>query len=151
MTLLQKSPPHMPVIGKQPVAVEGDFGPVRMTLDRSEHGVLRVHIRGEGGHADAALRRWRYNFEQLRIAGLHKLLVVLEFTGPMMTEAGFRRVIDGVADLELSDLRIAVVQTRLQRQRQDELSAMIAIESGIRAAVFSDEPSALLWLRHGER
>ena len=136
---------------KQPVAVEGDFGPVTMTLDRSEHGVLRVHIRGEGGHADAALRRWRYNFGQLRRLGLHKLLVVLDFHGPMMTEAGFRRVLDGVADLELADLRIAVVQTRHLRQRQDEISAMLALESGITAAVFSDEGSALLWLRHGGR
>lgn len=134
-----------------PVAVDGDFGPVTMTLDRSEHGVLRVHIRGEGGHADAALRRWRYNFEQVRQAGLHKLLVILDFHGPTMTEAGFRTVIDGVADLELSDLRIAIVQMRLERQRQDELSAMIALESGISAAVFSDEAPALLWLRHGAR
>lgn len=139
------------VPGGTPTVVEGDFGPVTMTLDRSEHGVLRVHIRGEGGHADAALRRWRYNFEQLRKAGLHKLLVVLEFHGPMMTEASFRRVVEGVADLELSDLRIAVVQTRHERQRQDEVSAMLALESGITAAVFPDEGSALLWLRHGER
>ena len=141
----------MPVIGKQPIAVEGDFGPVTMTLDRSVHGVLRVHIRGEGGHADAALRRWRYNFEQLRKAGLHRLLVILEFSGPTMTEASFRHVIDGVADLELADLRIAVVQTRHQRQRQDELSAMLAMESGITVSVFSDEGAALVWLRHGER
>jgi hypothetical protein len=28
---------------------------------------------------------------------------------------------------------------------------MIAIESGISAGVFSDEATALLWLRHGER
>jgi hypothetical protein len=139
------------VIGRQPVAVEGDFGPVTMTLDRSEHGVLRVHIRGEGGHADAALRRWRYNFEQVRKAGLHKLLVVLEFSGPTMTEAAFRGVVAGVADLDLRDLRIAVVQMRHERQRQDELSAMLAIESDITAAVFTDEGPALLWLRHGER
>jgi hypothetical protein len=137
--------------GRTPIVVEGDFGPVTMTLDRSEHGVLRVHIRGEGGHADAALRRWRYNFEQLRKAGLHKLLVLLEFSGPTMTEAGFRKVVDGVADLDLSDIRIAVVQMRHERQRQDELSAMLALESGITAAVFPDEGSALLWLRHGER
>lgn len=138
-------------IGKSPVVVEGDFGPVTMTVDRSLHGVLRVHIRGEGGHADAALRRWRHNFALARDAGLQQLLVILEFSGPMMTEAGFRHVIAGVADLELADLRIAVVQRRLERQRQDELSAMIAIESGIVAGVFSDETTALLWLRHGER
>jgi len=137
--------------GRAPIVVDGDFGPVTMTLDRSEHGVLRVHIRGEGGHADAALRRWRYNFEQLHRSGLQQLLVVLEFAGPTMTEAGFRKVIDGVGDLDLSGIRIAVVQMRHERQRQDEVSAMLALESGITAAVFPDEGSALLWLRHGER
>lgn len=138
-------------VGREPVVVEGDFGPVTMTVDRSLHGVLRVQITGEGGHADAALRRWRYNLGLAREMGLRQLLVVLQFSGAMMTEAGFRHVVAGVADLDLEDFRVAVVQTRHERLRQDELSTMIAIESGISAGVFSDEATALLWLRHGER
>jgi hypothetical protein len=138
-------------IGKLPIVVEGDFGPVTMTVDRGLHGVLRVYITGEGGHADAALRRWRYNISLAREQGLRQLLVVLQFSGAMMTEASFRHVIAGLSDLDLADFRVAVVQTRHERLRQDELSTMIAIESGISAAVFSDEATALLWLRHGER
>jgi hypothetical protein len=138
-------------LGTTPIVVEGDFGPVTMTVDRGLPGVLRVRISGEGGHADAALRRWRYNFALAREGGLRQLLVILQFSGAMMTEAGFRHVIAGVADLELADFRVAVVQTRLERLRQDELSTMIAMESGIAAGVFADEATGLLWLRHGER
>ena len=137
--------------GKTPEVVEGDFGPVEMTVDRSIHGVLRVHIRGEGGHADAALRRWRYNVALARDAGLRKILVVLELSGPVISEPAMAGMISKVADMNLSDFRVALVQMRHERHRQDEVGIMIAIECGITACVFPDERSALLWLRHGER
>jgi len=92
--------------------VEGDFGPVTMTVDRAFHGVLRVHIRGEGGHADAALRRWRYNVALARDAGLRKILVVLELSGPVISEPAMAGMISKVADMNLSDFRVAIVQKR---------------------------------------
>ena len=58
--------------GKMPTVPDGDFGPVTMSLDRSIRGVLKINVRGEGGDADAALRRWRYNFALARGAGLQK-------------------------------------------------------------------------------
>ncbi len=122
-----------------------------MTVDRAFHGVLRAHIRGEGGHADAALRRWRYNVGLARDAGLRKILVVLELSGPVISEPEMVGMISKVADMNLSDFRVAIVQMRHERQRQDELGIMIAIECGITAGVFPDERSALVWLRHGER
>ena len=137
--------------GRTPETVEGDFGPVTMTVDRSVHGVLKVRIRGEGGHADAALRRWRYNVTLARDAGLRNILVVLELSGPVIPEPAMAAMISKVADLELEDFRVAIVQTRHERQRHDEVGILIAIECGITARVFSDERSALLWLRHGER
>ena len=137
--------------GRTPEVVEGDFGPVVMTVDRGIHGVLKVHIRGEGGHADAALRRWRYNVTLARDAGLCKILVVLELTGPVIPEPALAAMISKVADLDLQDFRVAVVQTRHERQHHDEVGILIAIDRGITARVFPDERSALLWLRHGER
>lgn len=137
--------------GKTPEVVEGDFGPVTMTVDRGVHGVLRVHIRGEGGHADAAFRRWRYNVGLARDAGLRNILVVLELSGPLISEPAMAEMIAKVADLNLSDFRVAIVQMRHERQQRDEVGILIAIDCGITARVFPDERSALLWLRHGER
>ena len=130
---------------------EGDFGPVEMSLDRSIAGVLKVHIRGRGGDADAALRRWYHNIGVAREAALGKILVVLELSGPVIAEPALAAMIGQVADLGVADLRVAIVQTRHERQQQDELGTLIAMERGISARVFPDEPSALLWLRYGER
>lgn len=120
-----------------------------MTLDRSIAGVLKVHIRGEGGHADAALRRWRYNLVLAREAGLQKILVVLELSGPQIPEGALAAMFAQVADLNVADFRVAIVQTRHERQRNDELGTLVAIECGMAVCVFSDEASALLWLRYG--
>ena len=135
--------------GQVPTVPEGDFGPVTMSLDRSIPGVLRVHVRGEGGHADAALRRWRYNIAYARDAGLQKILVVLELSGPVISQPALAAMIGQVADLNIADFRVAIVQMRHERQQQDELGTLIAIECGITARVFPDEASALLWLRYG--
>lgn len=132
-----------------PVVHEGDFGQVTMTLDRSIPGVLKVETRGRGGDADAALRRWRYNFALARGAGLRKILVVLELSGPVIPEATLAAMIAEVAELDVGDFRIAIVQLRHERHQQDEIGTLIAMERGIAARVFPVEASALLWLRHG--
>jgi len=128
-----------------------EFGPVRMAWDRSIPGVLKVLVRGVGGDPDAALRRWRHNFQLAREANLHKLLVVLDLTGPVIPEAQLARMISQVAEAGVDEFRIAIVQTRHERQRHDELGVLVAMEHGIAARVFSDEASALLWLRYGAR
>ena len=137
--------------GKAPTVVEGDFGPVTMTHDRRLHDVLRVHIRGEGGDAAAALRRWRYNVAAARAAAADKLLVVLELTGPMISDAGLEDMIVRLGDLDMSGLRIAIVQLRHARLQNAEIGTLAAIEREIAVRLFSEERSALLWLRHGER
>ena len=137
--------------GKAPTVVEGDFGPVTMTHDRRLHDVLRVHIRGEGGDAAAALRRWRYNVSAARAAATDKLLVVLELTGPMISDAGLEDMIARLGDLDMSDLRIAIVQLRHARLQNAEIGTLAAIEREIAVKLFSEERSALMWLRHGER
>lgn len=128
-----------------------DFGPVQMTWDRSIPGVLKVVITGTGGDPDAALRRWRYNFNLAREAQLRGVLVVLRLTGPMIPEPQLAAMIADVASEDVGDFRVAIVQTRLERQPHDELGILIAIEHGITARVFADESSALVWLRYGER
>jgi hypothetical protein len=60
-------------------------------------------------------------------------------------------MIAAVATADVGDFRVAIVQTRLDRQPHDELGILIAIEHGITARVFADETSALVWLRYGER
>jgi len=140
-----------PLPGRTPTVVEGDFGPVTMTVDRGIRGVLRAYIRGEGGHADAALRRWRYNVTLARELGLRNILVVLELSGAEIQKPAMAAMISKVADLELEDFRVAIVQTRHERQANDESGALVAMECGITACVFSDELPALIWLHHGER
>ena len=137
--------------GRVPTVPDGDFGPVTMSLDRSIPGVLKVRVCGEGGDAEAALRRWRYNFALARSAGLQKILIVLELSGPVIPEPALAAMITQVADLDVADFRVAILQTRHERQRQDELGTLIAMDSGITAQVFPDEGSALLWLRYGTR
>ena len=121
-----------------------------MHWDRSIPGVLRVVVTGIGGDPDAALRRWLYNFNLARESGLGRILVVLQLTGPQIPEPQLARMIAAVATGEVGDFRVAIVQTRLERQPHDELGILIAIEHGITARVFADEASALVWLRYGE-
>jgi len=121
-----------------------------MHWDRSIPGVLRVVVIGIGGDPDAALRRWLYNFNLARESGLGRILVVLQLTGPMIPEPQLARMIAAVATGDVGDFRVAIVQTRLERQPHDELGILIAIEHGITARVFADEASALVWLRYGE-
>ena len=128
-----------------------DFGPVSMTWDRSIPGVLKVGVSGVGGDPEAALRRWRYNFNLAREAGLRQILVVLDLTGPVIPEPQLAWMIAQVAQADIGDYRVAIVQTRHERQPHDELGILIAIEQDITARVFADEASALIWLRYGER
>lgn len=128
-----------------------DFGPVTMHWDRSIPGVMKVTIAGIGGDPDAALRRWRYNFNLARTANLRRILVVLDLTGPMIPEPQLARLIAAVASEDVGDFRVAVVQLHHERQSHDELGILIAIEHGITARVFGDQDSALVWLRYGER
>jgi len=137
--------------GRTPTVVEGDFGPVTMTLDRGIRGVLRAYIRGEGGHADAALRRWRYNVTLARDLGLRNILVVLELSGAEIPKPAMAAMVSKVADLDLEGFRVGIVQTHHERQANDESGVLVAMECGITARVFSDELSALIWLHHGER
>jgi hypothetical protein len=128
-----------------------DFGPVEMRWDRSIPGVLKITIVGIGGDADAALRRWRYNFNLARTANLRRILVVLDLIGPLIPEPQLAGMIAAVASEDVGDFRVAIVQLHHARQSHDELGILIAIEHGITARVFADEASALVWLRYGER
>jgi hypothetical protein len=137
--------------GRTPTVVEGDFGPVTMTLDRGIRDVLRAYIRGEGGHADAALRRWRYNVTTARDLGLRNILVVLELSGAEISKPAMAAMVAKVADMDLEGFRVAIVQTHHERQSNDESGVLVAMEFGITVRVFSDELPALIWLHHGER
>ena len=128
-----------------------DFGPVTMQWDRSNPGVLKVTIAGIGGDPEAALRRWRYNFNLARTSNLRSILVVLDLTGPMIPEPQLAAMIADVASEDVGDFRVAIVQLHHERQSHDELGILIAIEHGITARVFTDEASALVWLSYGER
>jgi hypothetical protein len=134
----------------KPLFPTGDFGPVTMSLQRDIPGVLKVRIQGRGGDADAALRRWRYNFGYARDAGLRRLLVILELTGPVISESSLAAMIGTIAaETDITGFRVALVQTHHERQQQDEIGTLLAMEHGASARVFSDQASALLWLRHG--
>jgi hypothetical protein len=129
---------------------DSGFGPVEFRIDRSVPGVFVARVSGQGGDADAAARRWRHFVEEARSYGKTCLMVVRDLEGPVLSQPALARMLEKLADLDLHGLRIALVQTRHDRQRIDELGALMAMERGggiIR--VFTDETSALIWLRHG--
>ena len=129
---------------------QADFGPVEMTLSRRLPGVLKIVIRGRGGDQPAALRRWRHNLARAGELGLKRLLVVLDLGGPTISERGLAAMVATLAsEFDLDGFRIAVVQTRHQRLPQDERGMLLAIEHGVATRVFSDQDTALVWLRHG--
>lgn len=76
-------------------------------------------------------------------------MVARDLDGPVLSEAGLARMMAMLSDLDLSGLRIAIVQPHLERQRIDELGAQLVMEQGCVASMFENEPSALIWLRHG--
>lgn len=131
---------------------EGGFGPVEMKVDRSVPGVFVARVSGHGGDADAAARRWRHFVEEARSYGKTCLMVVRDLEGPVLSQPALVRMLDKLVDLDLHGLRIALVQTRHDRQRIDELGSLMVMErSGGNIRVFADEISALIWLRHGSR
>jgi hypothetical protein len=128
---------------------ESGFGSVEMKIDRSVPGVFVARVRGMGGDADAAARRWRHFIDTARANGKSSLMVARDLDGPVLSEAGLRRMIGMISDIDLDGLRIALVQPRLERQRIEEIGALMAMERGGMVRVFEDERSALIWLRHG--
>lgn len=128
---------------------DGGFGAVEFRVDRSVPGVFVVRVSGLGGDAEAAARRWRHFVQAARANGKTWLMVARDFEGPVLSEAGLSRMMAMLADLDLHGMRIAVVQPRLERQRIDELGALLAMEQGGMIRVFEDETSALIWLRYG--
>ena len=130
---------------------DGGFGPVEFRVDRSVPGVFVVRVSGQGGDPEAAARRWRHFVQTARAAGKSWLMISRDLDGPVLSEAGLARMMAMLSDLDLDGLRIAIVQPRLERQRIDELGSLLAMEQGGVVRVFEDEPSALIWLRHGNQ
>ncbi|GAA5008067.1 hypothetical protein FNZ56_03655 [Pseudoluteimonas lycopersici] len=128
---------------------DSGFGPVEFRIDRSVPGVFVARVSGQGGDPDAAARRWRHFVLTARASGKSWLMISRDLDGPTLSEAGLARMMAMLSDLDLDGLRIAIVQPRLERQRIDELGALLAMEQGGMVRVFEDERSALIWLRHG--
>jgi hypothetical protein len=127
----------------------GGFGQVRLEIDRSVPGVFVARVSGRGGDADAAARRWRHLVATARANRKTSLMVARDLAGPVLSQDALSRMIAQLADIDLHGLRIALVQPRHERQRIDELGALMAMERGGMIRVFAEEPSALIWLRHG--
>lgn len=130
---------------------DSGFGPVEFRIDRSVPGVFIVRVTGRGGDPDAAARRWRHFIQTARAHGKLWLMIARDLNGPVLSEEGLARMMGKLSDLDLDGLRIAIVQPHLERQRIDELGALLAMEQGGVVRVFEDENTALIWLRHGSR
>lgn len=127
-----------------------DYGELSLSRDFDLPGVLRVHISGRSGDAVSVLRAWQEVIDSIRATGMLHLLAVLDMHGDTLQDYELAAVVTRLAGLAPQGLRIALVQTRSNRQDYDERASLLGIERGFSVAVFADEASALLWLRYGE-
>jgi hypothetical protein len=126
-----------------------DFGGATLEEDHSIPGVFAVRVRGPGGDAEAAFRRWRHILTRAGEVGSNKLLVFRDMHGALVSEQELPALMQRLGEYDMASLRIAMVQPHHDRYRIDELGSLLAMEQGADARVFPDEASALVWLRYG--
>jgi hypothetical protein len=112
---------------------------------------LRVRLAGAKRDLDSTIEAWR------RIAGEVKrqrptaLLVVSEVRGEPLKVDQIEAFVQGMRGLGLETLRVAYVYSKVEGWFQVETAQILAMEAGFEVRAFSDEETARMWLRHGER
>lgn len=108
---------------------------------------LRVHVTGEISLANT-VAYWTRILEQVR-AVPRPVLLIDEMHGHPLDAGDWKQLVAAMEGTGLEEVRIAHVKPR--GLDAVEYCEIYAREAGFDARVFSDENTAALWLRHGER
>jgi len=107
---------------------------------------LRVEVSGPGTYANT-LAYWRSIAATVKEQRPRGLLLIDKTTGPALSDAEWKALVESMTGEGLENVRIAHVKpSGLQRLEHCELYAR---EAGLAARVFMEESVADLWLRHG--
>ena len=92
---------------------------------------------------------WLRIAEELCSTGASELLVIDGLQGEVMTDADLQRFFDSIHGTGLEQARIAYVESRMDQIQRIEIVEQMALERGYHVRIFTHEPDALVWLRHG--
>lgn len=121
-----------------------------VTFDRSARS-LRVALSGARRDFDDTITAWRAIADEVQRDPPESLLVVSEVQGSPFTLEQVERFIAGVRGLGLERLRIAYVYPQVAGWGEVQTAEILAMEAGFEARAFTDEGTARMWLRYGER
>jgi hypothetical protein len=108
---------------------------------------LRFEVTGEGSLANT-IAYWEIIVSHLQRDDAHGVLLIDRMTGPALSAAQWRSLVQAMDGHGLEKVRIAHVKPN--GLQEVEYCELYAIEAGIDALVFEDERLADLWLRHPE-
>ena len=108
---------------------------------------LRAYVFDGTDSLEVSLAMWRMLADECEATGCSRLLVLEELQGTV-TPAEISVVIDAIAHMGFSELRVAFVELREDIQIA-ELGEIMSIERGLTARVFSQENDARRWLVYG--
>lgn len=109
---------------------------------------LRAYVFDGTDSLEVSIAMWRMLIEECTRRGAARLLV-LEDLRDTVDLPGIEQVIEAIAAMSVSALRVAFVELRDDIQGA-EFGEILCIERGIDARVFSHEAEARRWLVYGD-
>lgn len=106
---------------------------------------------GVNGSLEATIAYWQAIAAEVRRVSPATLLVIDDMDGEPPPPEQLQVFVAAMAGQGFEGLRIAYVEAHDEQVPQVEVAEILAREQGFNARVFSDEASAAVWLRHGER
>lgn len=112
--------------------------------------LLRVTVSGgEDTSFPVTADYWLRIAAEVRATGARQLLFIDDMQGEVMTDADLQRFFDSIHGTGLEQARIAYVESRMDQIQRIEIVEQMALERGYHVRIFTHEPDALVWLRHG--
>lgn len=111
--------------------------------------VLAARVAGPHDSLAISLAYWKVIAAERARIGAKRLLVLEELEETAAPEMVLQ-LFEHLLKLDLQGTRVAFVDDVDSQRSEQEHVAILARESGILAAIFSDENEARTWLRHGE-
>ena len=112
--------------------------------------LLRVTVSGgEDTSFPITADYWLRIAAEVRATAARQLLFIDDMQGEVMTDADLQRFFDSIHGTGLEQARIAYVESRMDQIQRIEIVEQMALERGYHVRIFTHEPDALVWLRHG--